>query len=122
MSVNVALLAKALDWAYEQDARRACGETSEWDQGAWCGTAHCIAGEVALLTGWRMHGNSMFVTREDGAGVEEDFVDHVAADALGLTDAQAAGLFSGSNSLEMLYEIAAELTDDAITPPPGLTL
>lgn len=101
----------------------------EWDQGMWlpegvgpkCGTACCIAGHIALMTGWSpipIDPDSAWfrtlVVERDGA---EGDVDEVAAEAIGVSDPDVDQLFRPSNTLDELWRIAAELTGGAITRP-----
>lgn len=65
-----------------------------------CGTAHCVAGWAAALTGWHptLDENELWwirVAREAGvAEVDGSPIDQVAAEALGLEAGEAAALFS----------------------------
>ena len=127
-TVNVPLLRKTLDWAYDQYQLSLRGLPSEWSQGEWirhssavsCGTVCCVAGKIALEAGWRsLHGDGGSVVIQDGV---IDFANAVAADELGLTRDQAEALFSGGNTIGMLYAIAGQLTDGEITAPPELNV
>lgn len=145
-TVDAPRLAKTLDWAYGEHLRAEAGLFSEWHQGAWmfhsdelarrngtyeeylvaqragatCGTACCIAGKVALDSGYRsVHGDGgdavIHGETEDWSGASE-----VAAELLGLHDWQADLLFSGGNRITDLYAIAEVLTGGEITAPPEL--
>lgn len=85
----------------------------------WCGTAGCIAGITAMQHGWLpasglTKGDVASLVYKDGveAGVSE-----VARDLLGLDAVDADRLFSASNTLRKLWEIAHRLTNERIQIP-----
>ncbi len=77
-----------------------------------CGTAYCIAGHAAILTGWKpstwsLGEASAYWEHEDG---RERRISVIGRDALGLTGEEAEMLFSGGNSraeVQLLAEIIA---------------
>lgn len=128
MTVNVPLLRKTLDWAYEQYQLLLRGLPSEWDQSSWirhssavsCGTVCCVAGKIALEAGWvSRQGDGGSLIARDGV---VDTASRVAARELGLAPGQAEALFSGGNTIGMLYAVAGQLTDGEITAPPELNV
>lgn len=96
------------------DQRRQSGQAR-----ATCGTAYCIAGHVAVLTGWEPSGWSMgeassYWMDEDG---RERRVSVIARDALGLTNEEAEMLFHGDNSrseVQLLAEIIASRAGEVL--------
>ncbi len=97
-----------------------------WDQEVWfrrtrgCGTVACLAGNVAMRSGWWPAG---WVKSEYDTNVETTCavaktngelrqVAVVAQDLLGLTDEQAASLFHLNNTLRDLKRIRDELAAD----------
>jgi len=135
MDVNVPLLRKTLEWAYEQHLKAERGEPSEWNQSNWiltteCGTVCCIAGKITIDAGWTpvwgFVGGGEVVRRD---GISDDVSDDVSSYAsdvatreLGLTEGQAQLLFSGANTIEDLYSLAGQFTDGEVQPPPELDL
>lgn len=115
--INVELLRKNLEYV---TAHRDQWDQSYWIQRTWCGTTACLAGTVVLNEGYR----PVPETREqrdvglvtDSAG-SVDWVDNVARKLLGLDESQAYVLFSGTNSLHRLWELASSWTDGAIEVP-----
>jgi hypothetical protein len=102
--VNVPLLQQVLDHITDQPAR--------WDQGVWCGTACCLAGHAAQLSGW-----------EPVPGVDDPLVRKgkrvapvptVARNLLGLSGREGDLLFDGSNKLRDLWNLAAAFTEGQI--------
>lgn len=120
--INVPLLRKSLEWATAEHWKALRGKDSEWNQANWCGTKSCIAGHVALETGWTpvresdLVKTTAFVHRN---GVER-LVPEVAREALGLDGYDAARLFHSANGIETLWDIANDLTDGAIEIPADL--
>lgn len=58
MTLNLKELAYQAEWIGRQYARSLVGLSSEWNQADWisgtlCGTKACLAGNVALHTGWK---------------------------------------------------------------------
>lgn len=118
MSVNAPLLRKVLEHITEHP--------DEWFQGMWakrsaCGTACCVAGHVAVMTGHELifdsDGEASFV--QDGR-----WISTVATEELRLPDQDPESyephLFAGFNSLPDLWRIANELTDGEIEIPEGM--
>lgn len=110
MTVNVPLLRKVMEHITEHP--------EEHDQQQWCGTACCIAGHAALMTGWQMQtfscgSTSSYLTR-DGL---RDHAESIAMEELGLGRAEAYELFSGHNTLDDIWSIVDELTDGEIMRP-----
>jgi hypothetical protein len=104
---NLPLLRKVLDHI---DAH-----PEEWEQGSWaiqssrysCGTAYCLAGHVAVMTGHE--------PAWDSIAQGEFYADHTTADAcigdvaqaeLGITTEEADALFQADNSRTALREIS----------------
>lgn len=116
MTPNVALLKQTL--AYIE------AHPEEWDQEVYhCRSAACFAGHAATLDGgeW-MHADSEYLAaRSDDpaddtraySGGRATWVFYRAQRVLGLTRAQAHGLFDEENNLNALREIVSELTGDA---------
>ena len=112
--INVLLLRKTLEYARahpdEVDLSRWAGVTD-------CGTTACLAGTAAILAGhtidWLQadcNGNVSYTT--DGRHIE-----YVARDELGLHRSESDILFY-CDSLAQAWEVAEELTDGEIQPPP----
>jgi hypothetical protein len=89
-----------------------------WNQDTWatqtdCGTAYCIAGFAAVLTGWtaefthRGMGNGMCYRKDTN---ERMLINEVARKALGLSVNQSHDLFSAYNDLSDIEEIMKELS------------
>jgi hypothetical protein len=91
----------------------------EHDQSDWiCGTTACVAGRVALFSGWRPVFNPpcglAFCDCHTHTGlVEKDGqrrrVSGVAQDLLGIDDDTADDLFFGGNDVDDIHRIQAEL-------------
>lgn len=121
--VDVPRLRKTVEWAYEQWQRAERGEPSEWNQGTWidqrmfptCSTVCCIAGKIALDDGWTPTTHDGSVVTKPGKG--ERVTSVLALELLGIANDR---LFRGSNDIWDIFEIAGELTDGEIEPPPGL--
>ena len=99
--VNTPLLRKALEYI--------TSNRKEWDQSCYlreteCRTVGCLAGHMVLLSG---------VEYNRGA----EFVD-LAVSLSGLSSTQALMLFSPTNTLLDLWELASIFTDGAIEVPP----
>lgn len=117
---NVDLLRRTLAYIEEHP--------KEWKQDTWrCGTTACFAGHAAMLDGgmWASSGSSALVARPDDlpsriytfGGMDLVPVEDRAQRVLGLTDEQAFDLFRGSNSLNDLRRIVAELTGGCVMSP-----
>lgn len=151
MTVNIDLLTRTVQWAIDERVTASKGEKPQpivvgnvampglrWDQGSWaygegldpvepgatwCGTACCLAGNVAILDFYQ-HPRGWAAYR-DRAGTEDieflvgDWIDKTdpggmgissyAQDRLGLTNDQASFLFSGGNSIEQVIGIAQRI-------------
>jgi hypothetical protein len=114
MGINASLLRSELEYITAHPA--------EWNQGIWaqrsqCGTACCLAGGVVLRAGiplsWNDSGKASYT--EDGVEISLE-----ARRLFGLSMEDASCLFEGSNSLESLWRIAAEITYGAIQVPATL--
>jgi hypothetical protein len=143
MKIDVGLLQKVLDWAFEQWQRAQRGEPSEWNQGTWfveisevstagrlrteqdvlsglvCGTACCMGGKVALTMGWRPVFGSGDQVRHPTESYTASVRD-VARAYLGLSPHEAGLLFAGTNDIRDLYEHASRMTRGKIVIPLGL--
>lgn len=127
---NVPLLQKALDHieAYPE----------EWDQDTWgtrssCGTTACLAGHIALLTGWEpgnAHttpdlpgGEEWSIVVKDGRYVP---VSEVALEELGVPAGrdpsdQVRNLFDSTNTRFDLWSLGHILTNGQLTLPADLS-
>ena len=90
---------------------------TEWH----CGSAGCLAGWTAMHLGWTpieipwMSSGEAEMVHPDGS---IDNPHRIAEQALGLTEHQAAGLFSGGNSIRRMYRLANTYTNGQIQIPP----
>lgn len=121
LRVDVPLLRKALD--------HITAHPEEWRQSWWvsktdCGTACCLAGHVALMTGHEINWQSdvwRFARGEDvsTASTVEDgrHIALVAQEELGLNDSQQETLFHAQNSLSELWHLASRFTNGEIEIP-----
>jgi hypothetical protein len=138
--IDVGLLQKVLDWAYEQYQRALRGEPSEWNQGTWfidltavssldserteraidagtvCDTACCIGGKTAIMMGWRPVWSSGDLVQHPTENYMAS-VRHVAAAGLGLSPYEAGLLFNGRNNIRDLYEHASRFTRGKVVVP-----
>lgn len=121
--LDVALLRKAVDWVDEQDKLplRQC----EWAQGSWrtprsCGTAYCVAGYIAEISGadWvsedpdHPHYDDLKAEPgETGAYLtEHGLITSVHSRALALLGINNAhGLFSAENNAQEIRQMAEEI-------------
>lgn len=114
----------------------------DWNQAEWvtftfagaCGTVACLAGRIALqcpdMEFLARHRRTVIVpatmVRYDGEIL--DISDAVASFLLKgatarIADAhQVHAMFAGANTQDELWYLASELTDDPLTPPPGVSL
>lgn len=116
---NLPLLRKVLDHI---DAH-----PDEWNQNEWgiqterssCGTAFCIAGHVAVMSGaepvWDIDGSMVHVRRPNGQPTP---VGVYAAEQLGITWEESGsgyvpGLFAGHNTREDIQRIAERIAERA---------
>lgn len=119
--INVPLLRKLLE--------HITAHPDEWDQQTWgresqqsaCGTALCVAGHAAHSLGhplvWDKAANYVAHCLVDG---EVRSIPSVATHALGLSNRDAAHLFSGGNTLADLWRLANEMTNGEIEIPADL--
>lgn len=119
--VNVPLLRKAVEWVREQAAlpRR----QSAWYQGNWaiageelgreCGTAYCVAGYVAQLSGEvvTMGGSWPRLVDDDGQDLA---ISEYAQAQLGLVTDEADALFAAANGLEDVEWVASQLAGEEL--------
>lgn len=134
-NVNVPLLRKAVEWAEVEAAKPAID--CEWNQRGWvtlpweraeqllagadeipdaveahCGTAYCIAGYVANLSGFWSD------KERAGAGVEwgvdGEHVSDFAQAKLGIDDAGASDLFYANNTIEQVRSIAETIAGERL--------
>ena len=123
--LNVPLLTKVLD--------HITANPKEWNQRvfvreATCGTAACVAGWAVIMTGHTLeyeqgeciHGSRTEACREACRAqfarctADEKFIADVARHELGLTAAQSACLFKGTNDLHDLWALASVFSDGEI--------
>ena len=121
---NLPLLRKAVEWA-EAEAAKPLTE-SAWDQSVYrmsgseldrtCGTAFCIAGYVAEITGaqWAGAGQSSWLVADDDDPPEHVspmyglvFIEHRVSRLLGVTEREGEYLFDPDRTIDDL-RIAAE--------------
>jgi hypothetical protein len=81
-----------------------------------CNTRGCLAGWTAIHAGWQPSIHDNFLIHPDNP-VMSQHASVIAQDLLGLTSDQADQLFSGTNSLFEMYELAAGFTNGAIRMP-----
>lgn len=131
--VNIPVLRKGLE--------HITAHPEEWSQGDWlvrteCGTAGCLAGTLALQAGFTPFWLAGEVFAEMAIAPDGDqrprFISVVAVEALlgpigeGLFGPRRSAyrqireMFGGSNSLYVLWSMAAELTNGEITVPADL--
>lgn len=110
MPANVELLQKTLHYIETHP--------DEWLQDSWaektgCNTAYCFAGHAVVLAGHKI----LWDMDDDTATFVEDgrLIEYVATQELGLTVLQAGELFSGSNSLQDLRDVVAEILAEVPT-------
>lgn len=88
----------------------------EHDQTWWvCDTTACFAGHAAQLAGWRpiiIAGYCSLVAKD----CRDLRVCEAAQNELGLTDEQAAALFSGRNDVEDLQRMVKDLVNGSDHP------
>lgn len=114
--INVPLLDKVLS--------HLIAHPDEWQQQSWarrsaCGTAYCVAGHVAVMTGHDVDwGHDTFGS--PALTTAGELIPVVAQRELGLTDVQRSLLFAGTNTLGDLFWLAERYTDGAITAPDGI--
>ena len=118
MSMNVALLRKAVDWAEEQ--AQLPYEQCAWDQdhfvipgvvlGRECGTCYCVAGYIVHTV------DGQVVDRFENSSMRSTVIVR-AAELLGVeyydvwSGEDSGALFDGSNSIEEVRLYAAELAE-----------
>lgn len=93
-----------------------------WDQAFWatqtdCGTAFCVAGHVATMTGWRAigwqdtGGDQRFLYRTATAyrpsDEERASISDIAKNALQISFADKMALFDGGNDLDDVFFVSA---------------
>lgn len=114
-TINAPLLRKVLD--------HITAHPEEWDQTDWasmtsCGTACCVAGHAAVMTGhtpdFRGYGSTHVTS--DGR-----YICDVAREELRLEHWQADDLFAVCYTLKDLWRIASEFTDGEIEIPVSVT-
>jgi hypothetical protein len=115
-TINVPLLTRVLD--------HITVNPKEWEQANWavktsCGTACCVAGHAAVMTGHtpdfsRGYGRTDMTS--DGRLIYE-----VAQQELGLGADQADAMFAQENTLHDLWAMASEFTDGEIEIPASVT-
>jgi len=117
--VNVPLLRKALE--------HITAHPEEWDQTQWaqqtsCGTACCVAGHVALMTGHEIDFGRVDVYSEMVTHTTTGrYIEDVARYELGLTSDQSRILFDEMNRLPTLWAYAKHLSNGEITAPPEVS-
>lgn len=130
--LNIDLLRECVEWAEKEEARGPFD--SHWNQGGWatpmravlesrgleveqddapvCGTAYCIAGYAAAVSGMTLPKHpdcldySMVAAKLPD--VQSTFSE-VGAALLGIDEVEARTLFDGANTLERVKRIAAEI-------------
>lgn len=121
--VDVARLRKAVEWVREQAALPT--EQSAWYQGLWaargsyidrdCGTAYCVAGYVAQLSGEVVfNGDGESGEVYDPATGNVFAIDEAAKDLLGLLEEEANALFNPSNTLADVEYVAGRLAGEEL--------
>lgn len=118
--IDVPLLRKVLE--------HITAHPEEHQQGWWgektsCGTAYCVAGHVAVMTGheiqWELDCDDVSAYRASRTQDGRQIMD-VAREALGLTLVQAQDLFAGDNSRSNLWHLASQMTNGEIEVPPSM--
>lgn len=121
---NLPLLRKVVDWAQAEAAKP--DHECAWDQSVWkslverpCGTAYCIAGYTAQISGgvWSQDGHGELLIAEPGEEGTRKCCneEHVispsqrAATLLGLTPNEAGDLFEAENGIADIREIADQI-------------
>lgn len=124
--VNVPLLRKAVEWAEAEAAKPP--ELCEWNQDLWrttpeqraefglpvspaCGTAYCIAGYVAHISGFKWDDETDEVEGDNRPVFE------VAAELLGIRPdggLNPSHLFYANNSIEDVRRIAEEIAGERL--------
>lgn len=100
---DIPRLHRLVDWAAAEDAK---GLYGEWDQTVYiCNSTCCVAGKTVLEEGGT-YASMGLVTRPGGARV---FVDTWASQILGLNSSEAGALFHGSNTVDDLRRIVADI-------------
>lgn len=135
-NLNIDLLRECVEWAEKEDAKGPFD--SHWNQGGWatpmrtvlahrglvvveqddapvCGTAYCIAGYAAAISGMTLPKRPDCLDRRMVAAklpcVQPDFSE-VGAALLGIDEVEARTLFDGANTLERVKRIAAEIASN----------
>lgn len=110
---DLPLFRKAIDWVRTEAALPV--SESQWNQGQWispklfgesCGTAYCVAGYVAYLSGFPIGSGSYPLVSTD---LGSESIPGVARRLLGLTDEEAEALFGANNGIGEIEAIAAAI-------------
>lgn len=135
---DVPKLRKYVEWVEWQDSLPDGDPQKEWMQSAWtvrldkirkdfapeewsvlvganrftCGTTYCIAGRIAADEGWKPHGRHVVSMVERDGDVAAIRV--VAAEALGITQAQADRLFYCNNDTAKVRDIAEKIAGERL--------
>lgn len=119
--VNVPLLRKAVEWVEEQAALPDVDR--EWNQEFWylpagshfaetgCGTTYCVAGYVALVSGWKPFD---FHMAEDELSKQVVDVPLIARQLLGIDLFQAEELFRAYNTAADVRGVAEAIAGEAL--------
>lgn len=119
--VNIPLLQKELEYLTNNPGALCQQTWLEPSTTSVCGTVGCLAGNAALHAG-RVIKTTLPCT---GETIYEPVHPSGSFEALGmelldLTESQAVSLFDGDNTLVDLWEVASNITDGEISPPPSL--
>lgn len=115
--IDVPLLRKALEHI---TAHPEGWNQEHWAQKTACGTAFCLAGHVAVMSGHEPLWERCGFEWSAAATTDGELIFDVARRHLGLTLHEAQDLFEGGNYLERLWELASLYTQGEITTPPGI--
>lgn len=117
-NINVPPLRKALEYVTDHPEEH---NQLTWAQRRSCGTTGCLAYHIAVIAGHEARWGDFTWDNAQAAYhvTTGETIKVVAAREIGLDLIQSDLLFAGSNSVDRLWELAAEFTDGEIAREPS---